>query len=309
MKPFPSPLSHSRRARGGSTLLLALWALLLLSAIVFAWAKWIDREIESLRDENFAAEARALARSGVAVALHPNVSKFSPVLRASFDAQHSYEVTIESEGGKLNLNYLLLREDPGRLDLLKQYLTLRGLKLEERARLVDCMLDWIDPDNTRHLNGAEEEADYKPSNRPFNTLDEVPLVRGSAPLLAYANWRNDFTLYGNGLLDMESASQELIGLIPGIGEMRAEQFVRYRRGPDRLDGTEDDAVFTNLDDLLSHLGISRQQYETMRGCIGFREPTVRIRSVGIAGNVRRQIDVVARKVAGSPSQILLWTEK
>ncbi len=298
--------THLRRA---STLLLALWALLLLSAVIFAWAKWIDHGINIARDANLASEARALAHSGVAVALHPNVSRFSPVLQATPSTDRSYDVTIEGEGGKLNLNFLLANEDPTRLGILKQYLALRGLRLDEREKFVDCLLDWSDGDSVHRLNGAEEEADYKPSNRPMTSLDEVPLVRGSAPLLAYEGWRDDLTLNSTGPLDLEAAPPELIALIPGIGEQRADQFVRYRRGPDGKDGTQDDGVFSNINEVLSHLGISQQQYQQISGYISFRDSTVRIRSIGTAGNVHRQVDVIARKVEGNPPQILLWTEK
>ena len=59
------------RTSRGSALILSLWALLLLSAAVFAWVKLIEQDIAVSGDANSALDARALAESGVAIALAP----------------------------------------------------------------------------------------------------------------------------------------------------------------------------------------------------------------------------------------------
>src|SRR5580658_712461 len=68
MKP---PAFHRRR---GSVLILALWALLLLSAAVFAWVKFIQQNAVYTGEANSGLDAKALAHSGVMVALHPQVT-------------------------------------------------------------------------------------------------------------------------------------------------------------------------------------------------------------------------------------------
>ncbi len=298
-----------KRSTSGSTLLLALWALFLLSAAVLAWARWIDGGLDELLDANLGLEARALAHSGVTIALHPQATRRTPALSAQPGPERAYEATIEGEGGKLNLNYLLQGENPERLGILRQYLALRGLSFDEQELLVDCLLDWMDADSLRRTHGAEEEAGYKPTNRPITSLDELPLVRGSAPLVAHPGWREDLTLLSNGPLDLESAPAELIALIPGIGEARAEAFVRLRQGQDGEDGTDDDRIFNDLNEAAAAMGLGSEQLAAISSHISFRDPTVRIHSVGTAGKVRREVDVVARKVQGGNAQILLWTEK
>ena len=59
--PFHPRLSPAR----GSALILALWALLLLSAAVFAWVKYIDQNIMLSQEANAGLEAKAFAHSGV----------------------------------------------------------------------------------------------------------------------------------------------------------------------------------------------------------------------------------------------------
>ena len=101
-------MKHKATVRGGMALILTLWALLLLSAAVFAWVKFIDQEITAAQQANAGLEARAYAHSGVWVALHPLVTrKTTALLEASFAKDHGYKIKLEGEGGKLNLVWLL----------------------------------------------------------------------------------------------------------------------------------------------------------------------------------------------------------
>ena len=99
---------------GGSTLMLALWALILLSAVLFAWIQRVNQGIDGVLDANRGMEARAMAHSGLAVGLHPGVALHSPNLNNRFERDRAFHVTIQSEGARLNLNYLLAGGDPAR---------------------------------------------------------------------------------------------------------------------------------------------------------------------------------------------------
>ena len=290
--------------------MLALWALLLLSAVVFAWSAFIKQGIDRASDANYILEARALAHSGVAIALHPAVTGTSPLLDAQFANNRSFHVTIKSEGGRLNLNYLLAGENPTRLLLLKEYLRMHGLSFQERETFVDCVLDWVDPDDLRRLNGAESEANYHPANRPLASLDELKLVRGSQALFDHnPGWRDDFTFMSSGPLDLESVSADLLALVPGIGQQRASRFVQIRQGRDGQDGTKDDHIFRDIGEAMSYLGVSQQQAAQLGGLLAFKDPIVRITSVGSAGKAEKRVEVIARKVPGANPQIIQWTEK
>ncbi|HEV7869221.1 MAG TPA: hypothetical protein VGO90_16150, partial [Chthoniobacteraceae bacterium] len=61
----PMPWGSGKR-RAGSALLLVLWALLMLSAAVFAFAKWVQQDIVLHGQANREIEARAMAYSGIA---------------------------------------------------------------------------------------------------------------------------------------------------------------------------------------------------------------------------------------------------
>ena len=294
---------------GGSTLMLALWALILLSAILFAWIEREDRSIDGVREANRGLEARAMAHSGLAVGLHPDIAFNSPNLDNHFDRDRSYHVTIHSEGGRLNLNYMLAGGDPAHLKFLKDYLAARGLKFQERETFVDCLLDWTGPGGgTRRLNGVSESPDYHPPHRALQSVDEIALVNGSAPLVAQAHWKDDLTIFSSGPLDLESVSAELLSLIPGLSPQRVQQFVNTREEREAKGVNPDGHAFKDVAEALSYLGLSQEQFSQLSGFLGFRDPILRIRSVGEAGQSSHQVDVVVKKAQGSKPQVLLWSE-
>jgi hypothetical protein len=314
-----------RRAshNSGSTLLISFWALLLLSAAIFSWVKYVNQGIDLTRNANAGLEARAFAYSGVQVAFHPDVTRQTPLLNHDFSPGHGYKAELTGEAGKLNLNWILQETEPNgpRTLLLKNYLSRKGLAYQERETLIDCLRDWIDPDNIRHLNGAEEDANYRPPNRGrLLSLDELAEIKGTAPLLDLPAWQEDFTLLSQGPIDLMHASQDVLSSIPAVGDARAQRFIQVRQGQDRVDGTPDDFVFPSVPAeqiAKSYLGISQQDMESLQGMFAFNEPLFRVISTGQAGNVYRQLEVVFRRMpraataGGAPGEkphILLWKE-
>jgi type II secretory pathway component PulK len=301
MKPA---LQHGRRA---SALLLVMWALLLLSATVLAWAAWIQNDIALHADANRALEARAMAHSGIAIALHPLVSLQTPLPDEDIAPGMGYRVTMVSEGAKLNINWLLQGEEPRKLTLLKQWLERRGLDFQQRETFVDCLLDYVDADNVKRLNGAEDDGDYHPANRELRSVEEIAKVRGSGPLVSQPGWQDDLTIYSQGPIDLNSAGVDVLRLLPGLSETRIQHFVKFRQGPDGRDGTEDDAVFPNLNAIQQFLGLSAAQFQELSGLVSYKDPTMHITCTGHSGKVSRQVEVVVRK-AGSNPQIMSWKE-
>src|SRR5947208_3399786 len=147
----------------GAALLLALWALFLLSAMVITWALDINTRLTLNGHASHALEAEAMASSGAEIALDPMTKPTSSLLREKRGNQ-SFEAKITGEGGRLNLNWIVAGENPARLEVLRQYLDNRGVEQNDRDHMIDCLLDWVDPDNLVRLNGAEADGDYRPAN-------------------------------------------------------------------------------------------------------------------------------------------------
>ncbi len=288
-------------------MLLVLWALLLLSATVFAWVEWMQQSIAAHSETNRAMEARAMAHSGLAIGMHPLVSQQTPLPERSVAPGQSYRVQIVGEGGKLNINWLLRGEEPRKLAILRQWLERRGLDYEQRDRFIDCLLDYVDADNVTRLNGAEEDGDYHPANRELLSVEEIARVRGASPLTSQPGWQDDLTVYSLGPIDLNAAGIGVLELLPGLGETRLRQFVEYRQGADGLDGTPDDNRFPDLNSIQQFLRLNDNQFQELRPLISYRDPTLSIRSEGRSGSITRRVEVVVRKGADK-SQIISWKE-
>ena len=184
--------SSSGRA---SALIFVRWALFLLSAAVFAWVKIIQQDIEISGRENRNIEALAMAHSGIAIGLHPLVSRKTPLLEEQIADDMGYRVTMVSEGGKLNINWLIAGEEPRKLEILKQWLALMDLNFKDREIFVDSLLDYVDGDNDPHLNGIEDKDDYHPANRPLQSIDEIRLVANAKLLTEKPGWKDQLTIH------------------------------------------------------------------------------------------------------------------
>ena len=296
--------SSSGRA---SALIFVLWALFLLSAAVFAWVKIIQQDIEISGRENRNIEALAMAHSGIAIGLHPLVSRKTPLLEEQFADDMGYRVTMVSEGGKLNINWLLTGEEPRKLEILKQWLALMDLNFKDREIFVDSLLDYVDGDNDPHLNGIEDKDDYHPANRPIQSIDEIRLVANAKLLTEKPGWKDQLTIHSQGPIDLTAANENILRLIPGIGELQMQRFLKYRRGPDETDGTIDDPEFKNVQAIFSFLGLNEAQGKELGGLIGWKDPTMHVTSEGTSAKVVRQVEVIARK-GGSTPVILYWKE-
>ena len=291
----------------GAALMLSLWALFLLSAVIISWAMDINSQITLTGSANRVLEAEAMACSGAEIAVHPAIVPGSPNLKRQVTASQSFEAHITGEGGRLNLNWLVAGEDPIRLGILRRYLESKGIDLNERERMVDCLLDWIDPDNLPRLNGAEEAPDYHPANALLTRLDQVKRIKGWEKFASRPGWDDDFTLNSSGPVDLSWASHDVLMALPGMSEPVVESFLQLRRGPDGIDGTDDDAQFKSLDEVRAALGLTQEQFAALNGLVAFKDPVVRIVSVGKSGNTTRTVQMVVRKVGNVP-QMITWKE-
>ena len=308
MKP---PVFHRPR---GSVLILALWALLILSAAVFAWVKFIDQNAVYTGEANAGLDAKALAHSGVMVALHPQVTRLTPILNQQFSETRGYKVKMTGEGGRLNLNWLFTpanAPDPVKIAIFQKYLELHGLNLAQREHFTDSILDWLSPGNVGRLNGAEDSENYHPPHRgQFLSVDELAQVAGSGPLVSQGGWQDDFTIYTNpGMVDLQAADRTVLQTLPGVGNASITRFLEVRQGPDGVDGTNDDHIFKDAAEAMSYLGINSNQAQLLANYVYVENPlsTVHIESTGQSGDVTRTLEVVARKQGMQPI-ILSWKE-
>ncbi len=166
----------------------------------------------------------------------------------------------------------------------------------------------MDADDDEALNGAEKE-DYEkagrinqPFNRPFYDISEMRLVRGMDLVEAVRpDWRNWFTVWSGGPLDLNEAPAELIAAAAECPVEQAAIIPETVRGPDGQLDTEDDAPFQNAAAALDLLGIDTNARPDLARRFTVNDATTRIESIGYAEGAKRKITVIVRNRTGKPA--------
>ena len=299
-------IARDRDCRSAA-LLLSLWALFLLSAVVIGWALDIDSRLTLNGNANRVMEAEAMAASGSEIAMHPAVKPGSPLLRGGMSRTQTFEARITGEGGRLNLNWIVAGENPQRIELLRRYLEVKGVELNDRDRMIDCLLDWVDPDNLVRLNGAEAEGDYQPTNTLLARIDDLKRVKAWEDFTGQTNWDAALTISSTGPVDLAWAPHDLLLALPGMTPEKVDAFLAFRRGADDIEGTEDDPEFKTIEEVRVALGFSPEQFKELAPLVGIKDQVVRVVSVGRSGGIARTVQMVIRK-AGNVPQLISWKE-
>ena len=208
----PRPLPGSRavaRVRGAA-LLLVLWLIVLLTALVGAFA--LTARVENLQGDVLVRglQADSAARAGLEYALtrlqlveadrrwHPDGRPY----RWRY-AGAEIELRVVDESGKIDLN----RADAALIAGLLQALGETG---QDAARLAAAVVDWRDADTLTQPAGGAEDRDYAAAGRPYGAKDaplegiaELEQVLGFTPAL-YARVAPHVTVHG-GLLRPQPA--------------------------------------------------------------------------------------------------------
>ena len=201
-----------------------------------------------------------------------------------------YQVRVSDESGKININQvdeIILRQTFTNLDFDPDF----------GDALADAILDWRDSDPLERLNGVEsdyylaQDIPYPAKDGPFDTIDELLLIRDVSQDLFYDTLNEVFTVYGNArtgnMANVQTANALVLRAIQGVDAEAANELVRQRQdncGEDSLDAT------------------------TARGGL----PTiVTIESVGYlnTGNITRRLAGVIQRRGGQSFRMLRWQDR
>ena len=298
--------------------MLALWALFLLSAMIISWALDINSRLVVSGNAGRVLDAEAMASSGgdialAEVALRPKDAPNSPNLHGRLGNQEGYDVQMRGECGRLDVKFLTLGEDPAKLEILRRYLTLKGVELNDLDTMMDSLLDWVSPgQGIHHLNACPETDDYRPPHAPLTSVDDLKKICGWAEFTSKPGWDKDFTVCDqcNQGIDVAWASRDVLRAL-GIGDDYVDRFLQLRAGPDGVDGTADDTQFISVQDALSRgLGLNSQQISQLQNLIGFSFPVFRVVSIGKSGDVTRTVQMIVSGGGGlrGHPQVMSWKE-
>lgn len=303
----------AKRFRRGVALMAVIWLIALLSLATVTAIRVVAFDLDVAQGSIHGFRARQLAEMGVALAANPAVKESDPMLRQwSEENGEGFEAKILSEGAKFNINSIVMRGD---MLLLQSMFMDWGLDLDAASAVADALADWVDTDDEISLNGAEEDwylsmgRANQPFNRPFYDINEMRLVRGMDLVEAYRpDWRNWFTVWSSGPLDLNEASAELIAAAADVTVEEAAIIPETVVGPDGEKDTEDDVPFQSAEEALALLGLNGSLSPEIAGRFGVNETTTRIESIGSTEGARRKITVIVRNRTGQPA-VLERTEE
>lgn len=281
----------------GVALVLVLWMLALLMVMVGGYSATMHTESLLTAHQLGAAQSRALAESGIWLAVNEllqpqsesNWRNDGTSYPVNLDAGH-VQIRIFDEAGKIDLN-------TARVELLHALLKSAGLSDEESLHLLQAILDWRDRDNLKRQFGAEDE-DYKAAgygygakDGPFNSVEELRLVMGMTEPV-YQKIAPALTVFSHqATVNPDVASKEVLSALSNSDEKTIDDFIKGR--DDGIPGAS--ATIEGLDSRF----ISRT-----------RSRIFSISSEGSNGDSRITIEAVILKNSNAtpPYSVLSWWE-
>ncbi len=285
--------------------MMVMMVVFVLTAIVAGFAYSMKVEMRLARTDNFDSDLEWVGRGAVEVAKfalcqkppgQQNIDALNqswaggtagmtndPLVDLGIDLKNipfgpdaKASVTITDMERKWNINALANPRNPQAAPIIEQALHVMGVGDSALVSTIsDSILDWVDPDDMRHFNGAENDY-YMHLDPPYfckdgyiDDLSELLLIKGVTPEMYSSTTvraayqmrsaspfaRNDdipvypyhfddlFTIMGSGRINVNTASAAVLQLIPGMDPEIAESIVRRRAGDDGIDGTDDDMPF------------------------------------------------------------------
>ena len=255
------------RNDGGMALMSVLWILVLLTAIVGEFAYSMRTEVNITRNFKEATQAYYIAHSGLIrsvvemirnTAITKNqeyADEFAegsvwrinaPIPPERFGAGE-FIVHIDNAAGLIDLNTASEK-------LLRLMVETLDIGNDEKAIIVDSILDWRDSDDFHRLNGAENRYyqslpnPYACKNAPFDSIEELLLVRGMSPELFHKNLKSIVTItpenkarlsgkgrssYGvgrtiPGQININAAPRQLLEALPQITSQQVQNLIDNR---------------------------------------------------------------------------------
>jgi general secretion pathway protein K len=293
------------REQEGTALVITLLIVTTLVglAVAFSEDSGVELSLAGFSRDGFRANQMALAGVSMARALieydkdqgtdtlREDWSQFS---RESFPEDFlqdaSFSGRIIDENSKMNINIIL---SDGKIDETKQKRLERlfGV-LGVNESLVNPILDWLDSDGDKRLEGAEDlyyqslPNPYACGNGRLISLGQIFLIKDLAKLSQFGEngqmqLLDYVTIYGNGRININTASAEVLqSLDEGIDASIAEDIIKYRADKDfkqisDLKNVIDADLYTKISPVLTVA--SSAFFLEMRG--QFQEASSRIRAV------------------------------
>ena len=269
-----------------SILILSIWALLFLSLLAFFDGLAVRQEILLEEKIEGLTSLYQLAYSGTMLSIEylslegwgkaeglnsswadsRGVFKDIKLGKGSFSLEYSYinnlglkkemRYGVVDEERKLNINYAQ------RESLKRLLVNTAGISEDEALSIAGSIIDWRDPDDI--LNGSKEKLSekisylnsgygYTPPNRPLKSLEELLLVKNMTKQV-FVKIRDFITVFSKGEVNINTVSYPVLESL-GFDTGLADKIISFRCGPDLVEGTSDDRLFSSPADITKDLSL------------------------------------------------------
>jgi len=326
-------LKRAKTEREGFIVVVVLCMVMMLAALLLAFNRTSRVNLRAVDDFRKSEQALNCARAGLNIAIAAIKSTgdvyTDKTLLGLLSGENTLvvgsgkcSIDITEENGKLNVNMLKGRGGGPDGTRIEQLLRLIDLLNRERAGhshigygLVPSIIDWTDTDDQvtclpfiNHENlGAESsyyeklEIPYSCRNASLSTTEELLLVKGITPDV-FDRIRNYVTVYGDGRININSASKHVIESFSEEMDAALAQMIidRRKRKP-----------FHSITELRDIPGMTDSIYYTIKktATIG---PTGQYYHVISKGNVvplsRTIVAVLGRNMKTKSVEVVLYKE-
>jgi hypothetical protein len=314
-----------------------LFAIILLTGLVTGTVALVKVDVDEYGALNKEFRARQLAESGLAFGTNPQVqNQDKALLEQQAPDGGRFRVIISSESTKLNINFILAND---RDDILDTLFESWGVASKDAEAAIDGLHKFLDNQQNAQpvaTNGQPVATTAQPAvttgqsqtsnaqtstsaaqpgaqqtlvlTPQFVSVAQMSLVPELAPVIeAQPDWMNYFTIWGDGKIDVNLADSDTIALVTGVSQATADQFVKYRWGPDGKPFTLDDRVYNTMDEVRAALGLSPEQFQLVQNDLTLNSEIDRIESTGIIAGYEKKIVVVMNRTQ-IPIAYLSWQE-
>lgn len=229
----------------------------------------------------------------------------------SFEAQSSEDSEerevyfgLEDEQARININAVASIRPKNRAKKIIKTILGEDVDKDDKTIISGAIIDWLDKSEdegglSEVSGGGAEDSYYESLDSPytardgfFRTPEELMLVRGMTPEI-FRQITSKITVYGNGQVNINTASREVLLAIGNLGESFVDRIIEFRLGDDRTLGTEDDGVFEEVSEIETSLGY-------VKGSIGALDE---LRRKHAASEEAKDIGIESIELLGTTSNV------
>lgn len=243
-----------------------------------------------------------------------------------------FSVKIKDADSKFNINLAFAAPE-----IINQGCILMGVDAADAPHIVNAIADWIDRDDDTRVGSTDTESDYymnlKPpyraKNGPIDDLTELMMIKGITPAMFYGSGGNAatatrsvpvsnrfnrrfeeeptypigfadlFTTISGRFININTASAEVMQLIPDVDGSLANAIIQTRNGPDGTAGNEDDMPFRSIGEISNVPGMTPQIGQFFSRYFSTRSSTFEVEVETEIDSVKRTYYALLRRVGNN----------